>query len=95
MADWKDRLSGAAAAVASVAAVGTVAVQVAASNGERIAFNAQPCGAMSFGNAASMNATSNVFCQIASGQLYEERDYRGPIWALGEVAPVPVRTWTV
>lgn len=90
MTDYKDRLAGSPTAVATAVYCGTQPQLLYAADDNRISINAQAVGDGYVGPASTMTASA-CFAFVASGALFEERDYRGALFGKSEGATVMFR----
>lgn len=98
MVDYRERLAGQPTGIAQVIAAGTGPVQARPAVPGRTQLSLQPDGPVVVGIATAALTASGpgVVAVLASGAVFEERDYLGPVFVRAEAgATALVRVWEV
>lgn len=95
MADFREYITGKSTGVATTVFAGTAPQLLAAEDSGRISFLTQPNGLGVVGAHGSFNASVGRICQVPSGGVFEETNYRGAVYGKSEGATVAFHVWQV
>lgn len=95
MADYREFITGSPTGFATTVFAGTAPQPLGDADAQRISFLAQPNGLGVVGVHGSFNASVGRICQVPSGGVFEETNYRGAVYGKSEGATIAFHVWKV